>query len=360
MLRNHLKHWRKLRGLTQQELARRAGVTRQTIGGVESGTCGLGVELALRMSRALACRLEDLFELEDRTETVRALRVDPPSARPERVALADIGGRTVARRLDGLGAYRWPAAAAHGIARPSGSGSEVEVRRLSGQGRGLFMVGCDPALGLLAGHTLRLHEGVDALWWQAGNARAVEQLRRGEAHVAAVHGPRAEARRTPAFPVSRFRVAAWEMGWMLRPVAGESFAGVEDLVGRDLTLANREEGSGARGLLDRLLASAGVPADRIAGYRRPFAGHMEVAQAVALGVADVGIGIGAAAAGAGLRFIPLVAEVSDLWVLPEHLDDPVVAAALEVLNDGTFRRDLGAFGPYDTAETGKDVGAHAA
>ncbi len=359
-LRNHVKHWRKLRGLTQQELAQQAKVTRQTVSGVESGATGVGMEVALRMSKALGCRLEEIFDLDEGDETVWAASVGTSSSRPERVALAEIGGRTVARSLEGLGAYRWPTAAAHGIARPQAGGAGVEVERLSPRGQGLFLVGCDPALGLLAGYVGHQRDGVQAYWWHAGNTRAMEQLVRREAHLAAVHGPAEHVGTPTPMTAGRFRLAAWEMGWMVQPGNPKSFRDSEDLARQDLTLANREPGSGARRLLDDSLTKAGIPTSRVAGYQKEFAGHMEVARAVALGLADVGVGLAAAAAEQGLGFIPIVAEVSDIWVPSEQRDNPAVVALLEALNDGAFRQDLAAFGPYDTTETGKEISSRAA
>jgi transcriptional regulator with XRE-family HTH domain len=45
--------WRKLRGLTQAQLADRANVTRRTVGRVEAGDGGVSLEVLLRVLRAL-------------------------------------------------------------------------------------------------------------------------------------------------------------------------------------------------------------------------------------------------------------------------------------------------------------------
>lgn len=52
-------------GLTQQELAERAGVTRQSIISIEQGKYRPSVELALMLARALGCTVDDLFHLSD-------------------------------------------------------------------------------------------------------------------------------------------------------------------------------------------------------------------------------------------------------------------------------------------------------
>jgi putative molybdopterin biosynthesis protein len=351
-LRNRLREYRRRAGLTQQALAELAGVTRQTVGGIEAGRYGPSVEVGLRLARALGCRVEDLFALEEPAGEVQAVGVGSPFPAPVRVALGEIAGRTVARPLTGLGALRCPVVAAHGVARGAGP---VRVRPLPGAGRAVFLVGCDPALGLLAAHLARGPARMQALWWGAGNAAAVAQLRRGEAHAAGVHRPLAlpgGPDLAADVPVVRFRLAAWETGWIVRPGNPKGIRGAEDLARADVVLANREPGSGARLLLDRLLAQALVPPERVRGYGRTFPGHLEAAEAVAFGLADVALGAGTAAAQLGLGFVPVTAEVCELWVPRDALDETPLQALLEVLQSGAFRADLAAFGPYDTAGTG--------
>ena len=63
-LRVHLKRLRFEAGqMTQQDLAERVGVTRQTIISIEKGRYRPSVDLALRLARVFDARVEDLFEL---------------------------------------------------------------------------------------------------------------------------------------------------------------------------------------------------------------------------------------------------------------------------------------------------------
>lgn len=52
--------------MTQQELAARAGVSRQTIHSIETGRCIPSVGLALRLARILGVAVEQLFESDAR------------------------------------------------------------------------------------------------------------------------------------------------------------------------------------------------------------------------------------------------------------------------------------------------------
>jgi putative transcriptional regulator len=64
-LQNQLRDHRQRRQLTQQALAERVGVTRQTIIAVEQGKFVPSVRLALELARALELQLEELFWIED-------------------------------------------------------------------------------------------------------------------------------------------------------------------------------------------------------------------------------------------------------------------------------------------------------
>ena len=58
---NKVKIRRLLANLTQEDLAVKVGVTRQTILAIEKGNYAPSVVLALRLGRTLNCTVEDLF-----------------------------------------------------------------------------------------------------------------------------------------------------------------------------------------------------------------------------------------------------------------------------------------------------------
>lgn len=60
-----LKDYRTAAGLTQAELAARVSVSRKTINTIENGVFAPTAVLALKLARALDCRVEDLFSLRD-------------------------------------------------------------------------------------------------------------------------------------------------------------------------------------------------------------------------------------------------------------------------------------------------------
>jgi putative transcriptional regulator len=60
---NQLRRWRFERDeMTQEDLARRCDVTRQTIIALEAGKYAPSLELAFRLAHALGCKLDDIFQ----------------------------------------------------------------------------------------------------------------------------------------------------------------------------------------------------------------------------------------------------------------------------------------------------------
>ena len=62
-LLNNLEEIRKNAGLTQQELSENADVSRKSINAIENGIYVPSTVLALKISKTLGCRVEDLFKL---------------------------------------------------------------------------------------------------------------------------------------------------------------------------------------------------------------------------------------------------------------------------------------------------------
>jgi putative transcriptional regulator len=65
-IRNRVKEQRIRLGMTQAELARAAGVSRQSIISIERGRYVPSLPLALKMARIFGCATDELFELLER------------------------------------------------------------------------------------------------------------------------------------------------------------------------------------------------------------------------------------------------------------------------------------------------------
>jgi len=66
-VRNEIRRWREEKSpMTQAELARICGVTRQTIIALEAEKYSPSLELAFRLARALGRNLEEVFRFEEK------------------------------------------------------------------------------------------------------------------------------------------------------------------------------------------------------------------------------------------------------------------------------------------------------
>jgi len=369
-IRNTLREQRQLQGLSQQELANRVGISRQALCSIESGAAVPGTDVTLRLAQVLGLRVESLFRLEADSPAVEAELAAgaPPLSAGEaaRVLLADVDGRWIAHPLDprqrdsGL-------QAADGLATATRRRARVKVEPLSGLDAArerLVIMGCAPALGLLAARLAGEPGGVKVSWLRGASAAALTALRRGEVHLAGIHlldeasgeynAPFAR-RQFPERPMLLVNLASWEQGIVVAAGNPLGLKTAGDLLRPLLRFVAREPGAGANKLLERALRPYGVKAEALTKQARVARGHMEVAEAIALGTADAGIAIRSAALAWGLDFIPLAEERFDLVVPRELAVDPRVERLVDVLGSRGFRRELDAVGGYLSAETGRQV-----
>ncbi len=108
---------------------------------------------------------------------------------------------------------------------------------------------------------------------------------------------------------------------------------------RECMMVNRNQGSGTRVLIDRLLAGA-----KPAGYRIQTRNHNAVAAAVTQGRADWGVAIESVAGDGRLGFLPLSAEQYDFAVSSARRQRPAVRAFCELLKRDDVREHLASVG----------------
>lgn len=141
-------------------------------------------------------------------------------------------------------------------------------------------------------------------------------------------------------------------GLIHRPGNPKGLNGLQDLARPDVTIVNRQQGSGTRILLDSHLARTRISPESISGYEREVQSHLDVAAAVSGGEADAGLGIEAAARSCKLGFLPLFKERFDLVMPLSSYRSRLVALLLDVLTGDDFRQMVSAAGGYDITEMG--------
>ena len=189
---------RQARGLSQQQLAGVAGVTRQAVSAVESGHSDPSLRVALGLARALGMTVEELFGPGEPGDPVLARPVAPVSAPGSRVALATVGDTFVALPLDADLAARLGFGAAGGLTVRGGSqgaqeaqgvhgasggqGAQVAVRPIGPPRPTVVVAGCDPALPLLETPLALLDPPLAFAWWPCGSAEALRLAAAGLVH----------------------------------------------------------------------------------------------------------------------------------------------------------------------------------
>jgi molybdate-binding protein/DNA-binding XRE family transcriptional regulator len=361
---------RQARGLSQQQLAGVAGVTRQAVSAVESGHSDPSLRVALGLARALGMTVEELFGPGEPGDPVLARPVAPVSAPGTRVALATVGDTFVALPLDADLAARLGFGAAGGLTVRGGSqgaqeaqgvhgasggqGAQVAVRPIGPPRPTVVVAGCDPALPLLETPLALLDPPLAFAWWPCGSAEALRLAAAGLVHAAGVHrvGPRV-GDDTSGIPGGGEVVgfASWREGLVVRPGAG--VRGLDDVARQGLRLVNREPGAQARTLLDRERLRLGLEPSELPGYDSLAAGHLQVAAAITGGLADAGVSSEPAALAYGLDFIPLAEEHFDLLLPAKHAASREVQGLVKVLTSPWLLAQLASLPGYDAARCGE-------
>lgn len=308
-------------GMTTTALSAGVGLSRQAYAAIEAGRAVPGIDTALRLARALAMPVEDLFGL--------------ATASPVAPAVPSFTARVGEREV------RVPLGSRHALTPPPEPAA----------GDVLVLAGCDPGASILARHLLAQH-GVQLVCVELGSAASLERLAGGEAHVAGCHLPDTAVRGN-AVDADVVHLAVWEQGLVVAPGNPLGLDSVEDLARPGVRLVNRESGSGSRALLDARLAAAGIPARSVTGYGTSARGHLAVADAVAGGLADVGVATAAAARALGLGFVPLQQEAYQLVVPRRWQDVPAVGALLDTLRHPGVRASYEGLGGYDADGMGR-------
>ncbi len=67
-MKNRLKVYRAMYNLTQEELAKKLGVSRQTIIAIEKGKYDPSLKLAFKIARLFGVKIEDIFIYDEESE----------------------------------------------------------------------------------------------------------------------------------------------------------------------------------------------------------------------------------------------------------------------------------------------------
>jgi DNA-binding XRE family transcriptional regulator/molybdate-binding protein len=319
---------RRAAGLSQVELAARAGVSRQLIGAAEAGRNLPRVDAAMAIADALGVRVADLFADAPRPMDVRT------GTAPGIGTFVRVGrvGEHLVTDTAGIGADGWQTA--DGVIGRHG----LDI--FEAQRPGLVAAGCEPGLELV--ERILREGGIGALSTPTSSSTAITALDAGRLHAAVVHGPVGTVRaRAGKRSVDRYRLVQWRVG-VAAPSEASPHWWREALTGR-VPVVQREPGAGVQRTFEEH-AGVGVPGPRVAT-------HVAAARrAVIAGLPAVTIEPAALAAGA--QFHALDVHEAELWVDRMWATDRIVDDALQVLTSERFRQRLAGIGGYDLTGCG--------
>jgi len=174
------------------DLARRVGVSRQTIYAIEAETYVPNTEVALNLARELEVTVDELFSLHEGVQKSPAslatelLSAETP-AKGQPVRICQIGTRWVSVPVS-ASPYYMPEA--DGIiqraGRTNGRADLVVFAKEEAAQKRLVLAGCDPATGLLSKMVEKI-SGVEVVSAAASSKLALTWLSEGKVHIAGSH-----------------------------------------------------------------------------------------------------------------------------------------------------------------------------
>lgn len=322
-----LRSIREAAGLTQGELATRAGVSRQLVGAAEVGRNLPRVDAALAIAAALGVEVESIFG-----------RADTPVAVIDGAVPAD-GSLVRVGRVGDLLVTAPARLGADGFDVADGVISGGNVDAFGQRGEGLVVAGCEPGLQLL--ESLLRVDGMGAVAATASSAVAKEALAAGRVHAAVVHGRRLGRPKNS----ERFGLSSWRVG-LVAPIDAPA-RWVADALSGTAPVIQREEGAGVQRAFEEAVGAGDVAGPRVGS-------HLAAARrSILTGLPAVTIEPAALAVGG--QFHAIETHVAQIWVSPEWITEPVVAEALHVMSSTRFQHRLSAIGGYDLSKCGVRV-----
>lgn len=158
----------------------------------------------------------------------------------------------------------------------------------------------------------------------------------------------------PGIPCILINLAYRRQGFYVAKGNPHNITTWDDLIKSDISIVNREKGSGTRVLLDEKLRLYNVEGESIKGYNFEQSSHLAVASSIAVGDGDLGIGIEKVAHQVSeIDFVPIQEERYDLIIKKSFLKYPLYKLIIEIIQSKEFKKEIKGLGEYDLRDTGK-------
>jgi putative molybdopterin biosynthesis protein len=241
--------------------------------------------------------------------------------------------------------------------------AELDLLMGGAKHTGFVICGQDLVLDVLSNY-MRLY-GVQALRAYIGSYDSLVSLYKGRVNVASTHlwdGQNDQynnayvKRLLPGVRTMIIHLVYRMQGLYVKAGNPKNITGWEDFGRDDITMINREYGSGSRVLLDENLKLIGISGKKIKGYNKETQSHLAVASSVASGQADVAVGTEKIARQVdGIEFLPLKKEQYDIVVRKEDEESFEIQTMLKIIRSQAFKEEFDHIGGYDTTGIGEII-----
>lgn len=234
----------------------------------------------------------------------------------------------------------------------------------AGIGNQIIICGQDMILDLLAN---RLNQCVEENVFRSykGSYNGLYAMYQGEVNVATAHLWHGKTNSynipyissmLPGTDVVVLHLLKRKQGFYVQKGNPKGIYSFEDLRRPDITIVNREPGSGVRVLIDEKLRQAGISTQEVNGYNRVVNSHLEAAAAVNRGEADVAVGSEKHSLSVpGIDFLFIQDESYDIVIRKEDFDQKPYQKMIEIIRSEEYQKEVAGLGGYDVKDMGKVI-----
>lgn len=229
----------------------------------------------------------------------------------------------------------------------------------------IIICGQDMVLDLLADRLSRHPDGCPAVRSYKGSYNALFAMYQGQVNVATAHlwhGATDSynlpyiSSMLPGTDVVVVHILKRKEGFYVKKGNPKNIYTFADLKREDVSIVNRESGSGARVLMDEKLRQNHILTSEVRGYHHIVNSHLEAAAAVSRGEADAALGTEKHSLQvSGIDFIFQQEESYDMVFRKEDFGKPSYQALLHILQSGEYQEEVAALGGYDVAGMGEII-----
>nr|WP_207793957.1 helix-turn-helix transcriptional regulator [Clostridium botulinum] len=227
----------------------------------------------------------------------------------------------------------------------------------------IIISGQDIILDVLARHIEEKTDNIRALRSNVGSYTSLCDLYNNKISISSSHlwdGDTNEyntayvRRLIPGIPCILINLAYRRQGFYVAKGNPHKITTWADLIKSDISIVNREKGSGTRVLLDEKLRLYNIEGESIKGYNFEQSSHLAVASSIAVGDGDLGIGIEKVAHQVSeIDFVPIQEERYDLIIKKSSLKYPIYNLIIKIIQSKEFKKEIKGLGEYDLRDIGK-------